>query len=53
QLEADFRLPVQVVAEPGEVSLHFPGVCGNRHVYSLSAVFILWIHSGVACFTFA
>jgi hypothetical protein len=23
------------MAEPGKVRLHFPGVCGDRHVFSL------------------
>jgi hypothetical protein len=23
------------MAEPGKVRLHFPGICGDRHVFSL------------------
>ena len=34
QRQADLGLPVQLVAEPGKVRLHFPGVCGDRHVFS-------------------
>ena len=35
QRQADLRLLVQPVAEPGKVRLHFPGICGDRHVFSL------------------